>query len=92
MKGIRSGLHWAQKSVFLSAFTGFASFFLFLGFGYLDTFHAFVTDNLSLRANVGYLDSEYDDFVYEGFDAATGATITNHTTGAGWRGPWSCPP
>ena len=41
--GIRAGLHWAQKSVFLSAFTGFASFFLFLGFGYLDAFHAFVT-------------------------------------------------
>jgi len=41
--GIRRGLHWAQKSVFISAFTGFASFFLFLGFGYLDTFHAFVT-------------------------------------------------
>ena len=43
LHGIRRGLHWAQKSVFLSAFTGFASFFLFLGFGYLDTFHAFVT-------------------------------------------------
>jgi dihydroorotate dehydrogenase len=43
LSGIRRGLHWAQKSVFLSAFTGFASFFLFLGFGYLDPFHAFVT-------------------------------------------------
>jgi dihydroorotate dehydrogenase len=41
--GIRRGLHWAQKSVFYSAFTGFGSFFLFLGFGYLDPFHAFVT-------------------------------------------------
>jgi hypothetical protein len=41
--GIRRGLHWAQQSVFISAFTGFASFFLFLGFGYLDVFHAFVT-------------------------------------------------
>lgn len=41
--GIRRGLHWAQQSVFVSAATGFASFFLFLGFGYLDTFHAFVT-------------------------------------------------
>jgi hypothetical protein len=43
LAGIRSGLHWAQQTVFISAFTGFASFFLFLGFGYLDTFHAFVT-------------------------------------------------
>jgi dihydroorotate dehydrogenase len=41
--GVRRGLHWARQSVFISAFTGFASFFLFLGFGYLDTFHAFVT-------------------------------------------------
>ncbi|HEY2738712.1 MAG TPA: hypothetical protein VGK45_09920, partial [Thermoanaerobaculia bacterium] len=43
LAGIRNGLHWAQKAVFVSAFTGFASFFLFLGFGYLDNFHAFVT-------------------------------------------------
>jgi hypothetical protein len=41
--GIRRGLHWARQAVFVSAFTGFASFFLFLGFGYLDPFHAFVT-------------------------------------------------
>lgn len=44
--GIRRGLHWARQSVFISAFTGFVSFFLFLGFGYLDTFHAFVTGAL----------------------------------------------
>jgi hypothetical protein len=41
--GVRRGLHWARQTVFVSAFTGFASFFLFLGFGYLDPFHAFVT-------------------------------------------------
>jgi dihydroorotate dehydrogenase len=41
--GVKQGLHWAQQSVFLSAFAGFAAFFLFLGYGYLDTFHAFVT-------------------------------------------------
>lgn len=44
--GIRRGLHWARQAVFISAFTGFASFFFFLGFGYLDTFHAFVTGAL----------------------------------------------
>jgi hypothetical protein len=43
LNGVRRGLHWAQQSIFISAFTGFASFFLFLGFGYLDAFHAFVT-------------------------------------------------
>jgi hypothetical protein len=41
--GVRRGMHWAQQTIFVSAFTGFASFFLFLGFGYLDPFHAFVT-------------------------------------------------
>lgn len=41
--GIRRGLHWPMAAVFASAFVGFASFFLFLGFGYLDTLHAFVT-------------------------------------------------
>lgn len=44
--GIRSGMHWAWKSVTLSASLGFASFFLFLGFGYFDPFHAFVTSIL----------------------------------------------
>ena len=44
--GMRRGLHWARQSVLVSAFTGFATFFLFLGFGYLDTFHAFVTASL----------------------------------------------
>jgi dihydroorotate dehydrogenase len=41
--GIRRGLHWARTAVLTSAFAGFASFFLFLGFGYFDPFHAFVT-------------------------------------------------
>ena len=41
--GLRRGLHWAQVAVTLSACAGFASFFLFLGFGYFDPFHAFVT-------------------------------------------------
>jgi hypothetical protein len=41
--GIRRGLHWAQVAVLSSAAAGFASFFLFLGFGYFDPFHSFVT-------------------------------------------------
>jgi hypothetical protein len=41
--GIRRGFHWAKLAVMTSAFAGFASFFLFLGFGYFDPFHAFVT-------------------------------------------------
>jgi iron complex outermembrane receptor protein len=31
---------------------------------------AYVTDGLSLRANLGYLDSEYDDFVYTDVEGA----------------------
>ncbi len=45
--GIRRGRHWARIAVISSAGSGFASFFLFLGFGYLDPFHAFVTAILS---------------------------------------------
>ena len=41
--GLRRGLHWAQLAVQLSAFAGFGTFFLFLGYGYFDPFHAFVT-------------------------------------------------
>jgi dihydroorotate dehydrogenase len=41
--GARRGLHWARMCVLVSAGTGFFSFFLFLGFGYFDPFHGFVT-------------------------------------------------
>ncbi len=41
--GSRCGEHWAQRTIVCSAFAGFLSFFLFLGFGYFDAFHAFVT-------------------------------------------------
>ena len=41
--GIRRGLHWAHVAVIASATVGFLTFFLFLGFGYFDPFHAFVT-------------------------------------------------
>jgi hypothetical protein len=43
---IRRGMHWARQAVLWSAFSGFGSFFLFLGFGYFDPFHAFVTTTL----------------------------------------------
>ncbi|HVE69913.1 MAG TPA: hypothetical protein VNI54_00990 [Thermoanaerobaculia bacterium] len=41
--GIRRGAHWAHVTVIKSALVGFFSFFFFLGFGYFDPFHAFVT-------------------------------------------------
>ena len=40
---IRRGAHWAKVAVVYSAMSGFFSFFLFLGFGYFDPFHAFIT-------------------------------------------------
>lgn len=40
---VRQGARWATVAVLMSAFLGFTSFFLFLGFGYFDPFHAFVT-------------------------------------------------
>jgi dihydroorotate dehydrogenase len=41
--GVRRGRHWAQVAILVSSAAGFVSFFLFLGFGYFDPFHAFVT-------------------------------------------------
>jgi hypothetical protein len=43
IKGARLGLRWAWLAVIVSAAAGYLSFFLFLGFGYFDPFHAFVT-------------------------------------------------
>ena len=41
--GMRRGQHWARAAVLISTFAGFFTFFLFLGFGYLEPFHALVT-------------------------------------------------
>lgn len=40
---LRDGIHCAWRVVKVSAVVGFASFFLFLGFGYFDPLHALVT-------------------------------------------------
>jgi iron complex outermembrane recepter protein len=39
-------------------------------YGFEFDVQAYVTDNLSLRANLGYLDTEYDDFAYEALDGS----------------------
>jgi hypothetical protein len=41
--GLRRGHHWAWAAVFTSAAFGFASFLLYLGFGYFDPLHALVS-------------------------------------------------
>lgn len=41
--GIRAGFQWARSTILVSSMVGFFMFFLFLGFGYFDPFHAFVT-------------------------------------------------
>ena len=40
---LRRGELWARRAIMISASVGFASFFLFLGFGYFDPLHALVT-------------------------------------------------
>jgi dihydroorotate dehydrogenase len=40
---VRFGAHWAHTTIAVSAATGFLSFFLFLGYGYFDPLHAFVS-------------------------------------------------
>jgi len=40
---IKRGEHWAKSTLLASSFVGFLTFFTFLGYGYLDLFHAFVT-------------------------------------------------
>jgi hypothetical protein len=40
---LRRGEAWARRAVTISAVFGFASFFLFLGFGYFDPLHALVS-------------------------------------------------
>ena len=40
--GDRQGMHWARVAIYGSSVAGFLSFFLFLGFGYFDPFHAFI--------------------------------------------------
>jgi dihydroorotate dehydrogenase len=41
--GVRRGQHWAERAVIVPAGVGFLSFFSFLGFGYFDPLHAFVS-------------------------------------------------
>jgi dihydroorotate dehydrogenase len=72
--GIRRSAHWAWKAVCISASIGFASFFLFLGFGYFDPLHAlisaflFIIFLLGLRARptgVGpVVDDLYNDLAW----------------------------
>ena len=53
---MRRGAAWARQAVVTSAAVGFASFFLFLGFGYFDPLHAYVSvvapKNLKMLTNV----------------------------------------
>jgi dihydroorotate dehydrogenase len=43
MYPMRRGERWARRTVMISGTVGFASFFLFLGYGYFDPLHALVT-------------------------------------------------
>ena len=55
--GIREGLDWARTALLTSGVVGFLSFFLYLGYGYFDPFHALASAILlpmfllSMRSN-----------------------------------------
>ena len=55
--GLREGLNWARTALLTSGFVGFISFFLYLGYGYFDPFHALASAILlpmfflSMRSN-----------------------------------------
>ena len=74
--GIRRGWHWAQWSVVASAFIGFFTFFTFLGFGYFDPLHAFVTVVLFQFLLLGV----HSDMPRPAYDDVP--NLTNH---AAWR-------
>lgn len=46
--GARRGWHWAEGTVLVSATIGALTFFGFLGFGYLEPFHAFVSTIMTI--------------------------------------------
>ena len=56
--GDRKGMHWARVAVLASSFAGFLSFFLFLGFGYFDPFHAFISAILFQLMTLGLRSSQ----------------------------------
>ncbi len=78
--GSRRGRHWAKVAVVWSASIGFASFFLFLGFGYFDPFHAFVTAILFQLLLLG---------VHSRLDPPRGVPAPDLDDGWRWRlGQW----
>jgi len=71
--GDRRGMHWARSVVLTSAFTGFLSFFLFLGFGYFDPFHAFIAAILFQFITLCFHSTQQQNYVAE-FDLHNSAT------------------
>ncbi len=47
---------------------------------------AFISDHFSLRANAGYLDSEYDDFTYEGLEGPVDLSGLEFRRAPDWTG------
>jgi iron complex outermembrane receptor protein len=47
---------------------------------------AFISENLSMRANIGYLDSSYDDFSYEGADGTVDLSGLDFRRAPDWTG------
>ena len=47
---------------------------------------AFISENLSLRGNIGYLDSSYDDFTYEGIAGPVDLSGLDFRRAPDWTG------
>jgi len=74
--GIRAGFHWARVTLLTSALVGFFGFFLFLGFGYFDPFHAFVTAVMFQFTLLG---------MHASFDASPQLTVPDLHNDRAWR-------
>lgn len=48
--------------------------------------HAFISENFSVRANAGYLDSGYDDFSYEGLAGTVDLSDLEFRRAPDWKG------
>jgi hypothetical protein len=80
---MRRGEAWARRAVTISGAVGFASFFLFLGFGYFDPLHALVTSLLLPFFLLGLFTGRRQA---SGFGSGAGGIGSHRGSRTGW--PW----
>jgi hypothetical protein len=85
---LRAGEPWAWRAFVLSGLVGFSSFFLYLGYGYFDTWHAAATAALLLCFALGLLGSAYRGGRRVPRGEETLATPRSSAYFAVWFGSW----